>query len=167
MSGEQTRTPGRVQPALGSGSSGDPNSSGQISESLGSSAAGMQSSPTIARNAQTISPPAGAVAPGPPETRQTKPPEEQAQRLFDEVQKLLQSAKDEALANRRRIAEFNFQTISVLLALLTLVIAVPFVLLHGANVATGVIVDAIFALLFADSVMAGVWLYLWWRRNIS
>ena len=152
---------------LGGGGSGDPNSPGPISPSLDSAAAGTYAPPTMAQNPRTGPSPSVAMAPGSPETGRTQPPEEQAQALLKDAQELLARARDEIRANREHIAEFNFQTISVILGLLTLVIAIPFVLLHGANIATGVVVDGIFLLLFADSVMAAFWMYLWWKRTLG
>lgn len=102
----------------------------------------------------------------PPEIAKGAPPEERAQKLFEDSQKLIEQARSEIQSAKEKLAEFNFQTITVILGVLTLVAAIPLIVLHDYTIATGTVAKMILILLFVDTVMAGLWLALWLRLNI-
>jgi len=110
----------------------------------------------------------------PPETRTKESPVEalnkQLQSLSDkigEVERKFNARVTEVEKVKEKLAEFNFQTITVILGVLTLVAAIPLVLLHGGEISTGQVAGAIFALLFVDTVVAVIWIVLWARLNFS
>ncbi|MCI4327791.1 MAG: hypothetical protein L3K16_09225 [Thermoplasmata archaeon] len=66
---------------------------------------------------------------------------------------------------KEKLAEYNFQTITIILGVLTLVAVVPFAILHGGQVATGTLALGIFVILLVDTAMAAIWMVLWTWLN--
>jgi Zn-dependent protease with chaperone function len=62
---------------------------------------------------------------------------------------------------KAQLAEFNFQTVTVVLAVLTLAAAIPIALFHGAQIASGQLAWIIVGLLTLVCILASIWLVLW------
>ena len=101
------------------------------------------------------------IPPGPPTASSSTPPEAALSERIREVNKQLDELRD----LKGKLAEYNFQTITIILGVLTIATVVPFALLHSAQVSTSTVGDAIFAVLVADTLMAGIWMVLWCKLN--
>jgi hypothetical protein len=99
--------------------------------------------------------------PGAPAERAIKSPAEVLGEQVLEIRRDIEQLKN----LKEKLAEYNFQTITIILGVLTLVAIVPFVLIHGYAIATGTIADLILGVLVLDTVMAAFWMWLWFRLN--
>jgi hypothetical protein len=80
-------------------------------------------------------------------------------RSLDERVALLES-------QRERNLQFSFQSILVLLTVLTLAIGVPFSVLYGTRVTVGILADIMASALVALVALVIIWLLVWWRVNV-
>lgn len=99
----------------------------------------------------------------PPVPATAAPPE------IETLQKYIRSL-DERVAllesQRERNLQFSFQSILVLLTILTLAIGVPFAILYGTRVTVGILADGIVSALGALAFLVALWLWRWWRVNV-
>ncbi len=110
----------------------------------------------------------GKTTPPPDQQRiaENASPEERAQALLEKAQELIEQARSEIQTSKEKLAEFNFQTITVILGVLTLVAAIPLVVLHNETIASGTIALLILVFLAADTVLAVLWMTIWLRLNV-
>jgi hypothetical protein len=103
-------------------------------------------------------------APGPEEFRKSAVVPAEVDLLRRDIEDL-QKRVSEAEKGKERLAEFDFQTMTVLLGILTLAVAVPFAFLYGSKVTSHALGCLITSLLVADTVLAIIWMVLWTRLN--
>lgn len=90
-----------------------------------------------------------------------QPPDQRQAERLREMERQLEKFEDV----RERLAEYNFQSITIILGIITIVGIIPFVLIHGYQIASGTVADGILAVLIADTAMAALWMCLWWRAS--
>ncbi len=86
--------------------------------------------------------------------------------MAKEIQRLSERVTDVEKV-RAQLAEFNFQTVTIVIAVLTLAAAIPIALFHGAQIANGQLAWVIIGLLTVDTILAGIWMLLWAWLNFS